>query len=316
MGFLTSLLTMSKSSATIGDYTILPISIPAIPSYPVQATHHLYLRPHAPKIPIPSDSRSLFLVNVPIDSTEAHFRAIFTSLVGAGRFESITFDNERSTTIATPETQTVDKRINKKRKRGEVLQDEGVPKLPEVWDRKLHRSGSSAVAVFVDEKSVEVVLKAIRKVHKAGNYPVWGAGIESKLPALGSKRYLAHQKLRYPDKALLQASVDAFMADFNEREEQAARMAKKQRNVPDEDGFITVTRGGRTGPARKHDAEEARRKELEKEEEKRKSMGDFYRFQGRERRKEEQGELVRKFEEDRKKVEGMRQERRGRFRPE
>jgi len=42
---------------------------------------------------------------------------------------------------------------------------------------------------------------------------------------------------------------------------------------------------------------------------------DFYRFQNRERRKEAEGALKRKFEEDRRRVESMR-ERRGRVRPE
>ena len=171
--------------------------------------------------------------------------------------------------------------------------------------------------MLADEKSVELALKAIKKALKTGDYPVWGAGVkERKVPALGSVRYISHQKMKYPSPEVLQAAVDNFMAQWNEREEEEARAAKRMRNVPDEDGFITVTRGGRTGPARHHDAEEARRKEMEKEEAKRKSMGDFYRFQGRERRKEEQGELLKRFEEDRKRVEALKSERKGKFRPE
>jgi ribosomal RNA-processing protein 7 len=310
---------MSELPSKLGEFAILPISLPPLPSYPVETTHCLYLRPHAPKIPTATDSRSLFLVNVPIDSTEAHFRSIFTTLVGAGRFESIIFDNERRNTVPSTEVAVVEKKgKHSKRKRGDDKKawtaDDG--QLPKVWDRDMHRSGSTAVALMADEKSVEVVLKAVRKVHKSGEYPVWGKGVEDKVPKLGSERYLTHHILRYPDKAVIQASVDAFMQAFNEKEEETAQAAKRARNVPDEDGFVTVTRGGRTGPARREEAEEARRKELEKEEEKRKSMGDFYRFQGRERRKEEQGELVKRFEEDRKKVEDMRKERRGRFRPE
>jgi ribosomal RNA-processing protein 7 len=310
---------MSKLPPSLGEYVILPIFIPPLPSFPVKATHCLYIKHHEPKIPTPSDVRSLFLVNVPIDSTETHFRAIFTTLVGAGRFESIIFENERrpSTPTTVVET-TMKKDKNLKRKRGieGKSMESTVCQLPKVWDRDLHRSGSTAVVVMVDQKSVEATLKAIRKVHKSGAYPIWGAGVEEKVPKLGSQRYLAHHTLRYPDKAVLQASVDAFMTEFNRREEEAARVAKRLRNVPDEDGFVTVTRGGRTGPARREEAEEARRKEAEKEERKKKSMGDFYRFQGRERRKEEQGELVRRFEEDRKRVENMRKERKGRFRPE
>jgi ribosomal RNA-processing protein 7 len=308
---------MSELPPALGEYAILPISIPPLPSFPVKATHCLYIKRHEPKIPTPSDSRSLFLVNVPIDSTEAHFRAIFASLVGAGRFESIIFENEKRTSSVTTlvgKATKKDKALKRKREtEGDITI---IDKLPKVWDRDLHRSGSSAVVAMVDQRSVEAALKAIRKIHKSGAAPVWGEGVEKKVPKLGSQRYLTHHILRYPDKAVVQAAVDDFMTEFNRREEEAARIAKRLRNVPDEDGFITVTRGGRTGPARREEAEEARRKELEKEEQKRKSMGNFYRFQGREKRKEEQVELVRRFEEDRKRVESMRKARKGKFIPE
>jgi ribosomal RNA-processing protein 7 len=211
------------------------------------------------------------------------------------------------------------KEKNKKRKRGaedpvEINQD-----LPNIWDRELRRSGSTAVVVLVDEKSVESALKAIRKLHKSksahSKWPIWGQGVEDKVPALGSARYLSHHKLRYPDPSALQRNIDAFMTAWNAREEEKARLAKKQRNVPDEDGFVTVTKGGRTGPARREDVERKQKELEEKERKKREEMGDFYRFQMRERRKAEQGELVRRFEEDRKRVEIMK-EKRGRFRPE
>lgn len=311
---------MPKIISSVGEYSILAVTIPSTPTYPKETVHSIYVRQHAPKIPTPSDSRSLFLVNVPIDSTEQHIRAIFTSLLGAGRFEKVTFESERDTkpVINTLPGVTVVAQKSKKRKQDAVNDEEGDRSaLPTVWDRSIKRSGSTAVAVLADEKSVELALKAIKKAVKTGEYPVWGAGVkERKVPALGSARYITHQKMKYPSSEVLQAAVDNFMAQWNEREEEEVRAAKRMRNVPDEDGFITVTRGGRTGPARQHDAEEARRKEMEKEEAKRKAMGDFYRFQGRERRKEEQGELLKRFEEDRKRVEALKSERKGKFRPE
>jgi len=316
---------MPKSSirASIGNYAVLPITKPPTPSYQVSATHYIYLRAHTPKIPSQTDERSLFIVNVPIDSTEAHFRAIFNSLLGAGRFEKITFENERSKHPTAPSESEFLRMLNskkgKKRKRnnGDADLDEDAGELPKVWDRELRRSGSTAVVILVDEKSVEGALKAVKKVHKSRDYPIWGESVdERKIPPLGSKRYATHHALRYPDPAALQASVDTFMSAFNAREEEAARLGKRQRNVPDEDGFVTVVRGGgRTGPARKEEAEERRAKEVEKEEKKKREMGDFYRFQMRERRKEEQGELVRRFDEDRRRVEVMK-EKRGKFRPE
>jgi ribosomal RNA-processing protein 7 len=92
------------------------------------------------------------------------------------------------------------------------------------------------------------------------------------------------------------------------------KLRKTARSVPDEDGFITVTRGGRAGPARIDDAE-AKKAELD---ERRKNNGvkdDFYRFQNREKRKEAEVNLRKRFEEDRRRVERMR-ERRGKVRPE
>lgn len=57
------------------------------------------------------------------------------------------------------------------------------------------------------------------------------------------------------------------------------------------------------------------RKQEERERAKREGMGDFYRFQGRERRRERERELVRRFEGDRRVVEGLRREKRGVFVP-
>jgi len=112
-------------------------------------------------------------------------------------------------------------------------------------------------------------------------------------------------------------NVDAFMTEFNRKEDEKAKREKRMRNLPDEDGFVTVTRGGRTGPARSEEAEQKKREMEERESKKREELqsAGFYRFQVREQRKAEQGELVRKFEEDRKRV-GAMKEKRGRFRPE
>ncbi|KAH9212167.1 ribosomal RNA-processing protein 7-domain-containing protein [Leptodontidium sp. 2 PMI_412] len=305
----------------IGEYTILPITIPSTPAYPKPTTHTIYLRPHTPKIPTENDSRSLFLVNVPIDSTSAHLRAVFTSLIGSGRFESASFEHDNKTTTSTPITTLAlsGAAANKKRKRGDDTPEAGG--LPQIWDRELRRSGSTAVVVLVDERSVEVALKAAKKLSKKGKSKegeryIWGSGVA--VPSLGSSRYATHQKLRYPSKMALQKNVDAFITAFTELEDARAREAKRVRNVPDEDGFVTVVRGGRTGPARMEDAERKRVELEEKEAEKRESMqgAGFYRFQMRERRKVEQGELVRRFEEDRKRVEGMRGKRKGGFKPE
>ena len=93
------------------------------------------------------------------------------------------------------------------------------------------------------------------------------------------------------------------MTAFAEAEAAKTRRLARQRQEPDEDGFFTVTRGGRTGPAKQDAAMEA----AERQKKKQKSLEDFYRFQTREKRKARAGELVKKFEEDKEKVRRMKE---------
>ncbi|KAK5661271.1 hypothetical protein OQA88_11165 [Cercophora sp. LCS_1] len=316
---------MAKDAATIGDFSVLPISIPPLPSFPRAVVHYLYVRRNEPKVPTPNDARSLFLTNVPVDSTEPHLRHLIASLVGAGRFESATFEDERHKPTVLENAQPAHAaRLlaahSKKRKReneeAERAREEAAAQLPCTWTRPLRKSGSTAVVLLADEKSVNQVLKAIAKVHKSKKYPVWGVGENQEaVPPLGSVWLKAHNRLSYPDKDVLQAAVDAFSTLFAKKEQEAAEIAKRLRNEPDEDGFVTVTRGGRNAPASRNEAEEARRKMVEKQEKKREEMSNFYRFQLREKKKEEQAELVKRFDEDRKKIEAMRAKR-GKFMPE
>jgi len=100
------------------------------------------------------------------------------------------------------------------------------------------------------------------------------------------------------------------MVHFAAQEAARTKLLARQRAVPDEDGFITVTRGGRAGPGRQEDAMQKAEKQKEK------SVGkeDFYRFQMREKKKEKANDLLRGFEEDRRKVEEMKKKR-NKFRP-
>ena len=302
-------------------FIILPILIPGTKSFPHPATHEVRLRRNAPKIPTANDSRSLFLKNVPVDSTEQHFRAVFTSLVGAGRFETIVFpDDEASAAVIDPAQALKITEMAKKRKRSDLeieerLQEEQASVMPEIWTRRLQQSSATAIVLLADEKSVQLVLKAIAKLPKSKKFPTWGEGVSNQVPSLGSSWISSHLQLSRANKQETQTSVHAFFNVFNRKEKEAVELAKRLRNEPDEDGFVTVTRGGRAAPASRNEAEEARQKMLDKQEKKKSELKDFYRFQLRERRKAEQAKLMRRFQEDREKVDAMR-EKRGKFKPE
>lgn len=312
---------MSPIPITIGDFTVLPISISPLPSFPVPTTHYIYLRQNASHTPDDNSFESLFLTNVPVDSTETHLRTVFTSLVGPGKVTSVVFENERKARDATfsiePGLAVRLAGMGKKRKREaleERARDEEIAKLPETWSRQLRKSGSSAIVTLVDDQSIELVFKAIAKAHRTKKFPVWAA-VGDTVPSLGSTWIREHNKLTYPDRHRIEDAVNMFFTLFNQKEKEAAELAKRMRNEPDEDGFVTVTRGGnRSAPANPQEAEEARKRMLAKEQKKKDEMVDFYRFQLRERRKMQQEDQIRKFQEDRKKVDELRKMR-GKFRP-
>lgn len=301
---------MAKIAREVSGFVALPVHFKCPSVFPEPVAHYIYLRPDEPKLPTSESAQSLFLVNIPITTTEQHLRHLFASQLSAGRVKRVDFsDATRNSNISAENVQVA--KNSKKRKRvtsSELELELETATLPETWHRTIHPSGSHAVVVFVDRPSMEASLKAAKRAAKLGTTIIWGEGIETRVPPLGLRRYQAHHTMRYPSRKELLSSVDSYMSAYARMEEARSREEAKKRQKPDEDGFITVTKGARGGVVRKQDAKELGQKQKEKE----KGIENFYRFQMRERRKEQQGELMRKFEEDKRKVEEMRK-RRGRI---
>jgi hypothetical protein len=236
--------------------------------------------------------------------------------LSAGRVERVEFHDSpaKRSVLPTNNYESINtKTNNRKRKRltADDLRNElQAISLPQTWDRKLHKSGSRAIVVFVDRLSMESSLKAAKKAAKNSTKIVWGDGIEDRLPPLGPQRYQTHKLLQYPPKAELLRTVNDYMTIFSRFEEARDRETANKAQEPDEDGFITVSRGPKVNSVAR---DEEMKKLIEKRKERGKGLEDFYRFQMREKRKETQGELLRKFEEDKKKVEEMKK-RRGKLR--
>ncbi|KAK2740477.1 Ribosomal RNA-processing protein 7 [Myotisia sp. PD_48] len=317
----------SKPPSSIAGYNVLPISLPSLPSFPEPATHYLYIQPHDPRTPNPDSPRSLFVVNIPVTSTDHHFKYLFGTQLAAGRVERVEFQDAPAKPQGSRHDNTALASRGKKRKRETADEIEAILDtitLPRAWDRDLHSSGSHAIVVFVDRASMEASLKAAKKAgtsllksSSTASKIVWGggdeeAGIKNKIPALGRQRYWNHtRQLKYPPKSELLRTVNEYMAVFSRLEQAQVQEAAKTADIPDEDGFVTVTRG----PKRNEVKEEELKLLAERQREKDKGLGDFYRFQTREKRKERQGELLKRFEEDKRKVEEMRK-RKGKIMPE
>jgi ribosomal RNA-processing protein 7 len=306
---------MKKDSVEVAGYTTLPLQLPSTQSDENPATHYLYLRPHEPRVPDPDSSRCLFLVNAPIDTTEAHIRHLFGTQLSAGRVERVSFEDvpvKKRGIAAATESNLAHR--NKKRKR--VTADDLQSQLddiwlPSTWDRQLQKSGAHAIVVFADKPSMESSLKAAAKAARKGTTIVWGEGLPSdRVPALGLHRYLAHERLRYPDRATMLRNVNDFMTVFAQVAEARKREESRRLAEPDEDGFVTVTHGPKLNSV----AREDEMKELvERQKKKAEGLEDFYRFQSREKRKERQNQLLRRFDEDKRKLRDMKN-RRGKIR--
>lgn len=298
-------LVLTMATSTIAGFLALPITLRSHIASSPDAVHYLYLKAHEPKEADEDAARSLFLVNIPITTTPQHLKHLFTTQLAGGRIEEIRFseDGVGKSVVAAGSGRS------RKRKRMTAEEIEaGLDKyhLPQIHERTLHTSGSAAVVVFVDKPSMDLALKSARKAIKTGQKIVWGEGIEDELPPLGLKRYQLANQLRFPSRRELLRCVDGYMTAFAQMEEARAQENARKRQEPDEDGFITVVRGSKGG-LRTEDAKGLDDKQKTKDEDR--VVDDFYRFQMRERRKAEQEQLLKKFGEDKTKVDQMRRKR-------
>jgi ribosomal RNA-processing protein 7 len=291
---------MVQPPREVAGFIALPLHLPKTEAFPRETTHYLYLKPHDPKVPEEEAPRSLFLVNIPVSTTEPLLKDLFTVKLEGGRIERVHFSD---TTLGKSHAPATKSRKRKRMTAEEIEAGLDTYSLPKVFDLGIHESGAAAVVVFVDRPSMELTLKTARRAAKQGTPILWDAGPDA--PSLGLARYERYKQQQFPSRRDLLRSVNAYMTAYSALEEVRSRESARKRAEPDEDGFVTVTRGSR-GSVRMDEAREV----AERQKEKSKGLEDFYRFQTRERRKSMQEDMVKRFNEDKMKVEEMRKRRR------
>uniref|UniRef100_A0A0C9SA57 Hipothetical protein n=1 Tax=Amblyomma americanum TaxID=6943 RepID=A0A0C9SA57_AMBAM len=103
------------------------------------------------------------------------------------------------------------------------------------------------------------------------------------------------------------------MEDYDARLEAEKERAKAMEGVPDEEGWITVTKHGKRPVIPRSDAVNQKIASAEKKKRAQKELVNFYTFQIRESKMERIAELRKKFEEDKRRISLMKASRR--FRP-
>ncbi|KAI9018630.1 ribosomal RNA-processing protein 7-domain-containing protein [Phycomyces nitens] len=299
--------TKPKALDTFFGFTILPVLVAE------NCRHYMYMKKHESRTAtelLPKD-RSLFVLNLPVDTTDDHLRQIFSDagiikriiyhdgVAADAAYDSDCSDEEEFGAEQAP----VEKKTSKKSKKRKNEEKEEAP----MELRRVLHTGSSAHIVFAHSKMLETAFNTARD-------RVWTAGEKANVQSLGFERYMLRFAVSRPDPAMLQRKVDSFMMKFKANEYEKERLALERMNQMDDDGFVVVTRNKKvktsdgntsvsTFKGESFDASKVKKKELE----------NFYRFQLREKKQNELVELRKKFEEDKEKIALLKQSRK--FKP-
>ncbi|XP_052647022.1 ribosomal RNA-processing protein 7 homolog A [Harpia harpyja] len=136
---------------------------------------------------------------------------------------------------------------------------------------------------------------------------------ESHPVKTGISKWIASYAASVVDREELKAEVDAYMQDYDKKIAEEEAKAAKQEGVPDEEGWVKVTRKGRKPGLPRMEAANLRMLEREKQKRARKELLSFYAWQHRETKREHIAQLRKKFEEDKQRIALMQAQRK--FRP-
>ena len=184
-----------------GEYLVLPVCLPPIPSFPESATHYFYARAHAPQHADGTTSRALFLANVPIDANDILLKHLLSDQLGlpAGRIQHVDFLDPRGRPAPSSEARAAPGTLRSTKRKRQDLEEAAAAeidvRLPPTWDRTVHPAGTNAVVVFVDRASRDAALKAIAAAAKERKTITWGEGVRKEMPALGAQRELRRRRI-------------------------------------------------------------------------------------------------------------------------
>lgn len=284
-------------------FTTLPVS------YGGSVIHYLYVTEHQGnkgRSQYPSN-RTLFVVNVPPDTTDRELRLFFNP---HGNIEKIAFSSDHpqddipddssdsesneegdgDEDISVPNGDDGDAQPNqagkrKSKNRGKKEKPPIVTPLPSAPLRRLRPTGKSAYVVYLDDSAVKRALSSINPESPRA----WPSSSEPR----GLAHYTALHDSRRPSLDVVRLHADSSIELFDY--ELAKRKQKSQYHkgeaIVDEDGFTLVTRGGAygktlgggVGVASKKFQSTGATDSLKKKKPKEKEM--FYAFQHNEKRR-------------------------------
>lgn len=275
----------------IKGFQILPINIRGTVS-----THYVYFKKHDSRTnPDSTNNTSIFLCNLPILSDLQTIKKYFQSVALGATIEGYT----QSYLTDTTEDVWLDlTKLTSDLPVGNT--DETASKLPK----------NCAVVTFIDKSSFQLAFNSLKRLASSGTVSTW------PMKEITSSYFLNLYKLKILDKEKLSEKVAQALKDFDNAEQESIENLQNQASLVDEDGFQLVVgshRKTKAGILGKQNLASTVESEKAKNKMKKKEKQDFYRFQLRQRKKEEMNELLSKFKSDQEKVRLMKEKKR--FRP-
>lgn len=275
----------------IKGYKIVPVTIPK-----TKALHHLFFKKH--EVKGGNENRSIFFCNLPIASTTKVLKKFFQHIAIGATIESF------STSYLTDIAEDVFLDLTK------LTSDLDIP--TEIDETRAKLPKNCGIVTFIDKSAYQLAMNKLRQISNDQKSVEWP--LEN---SFGSNYFLEKYHSKVLDVDTLSEDVKQSLIDFDTAEKESIDNFKNQRELVDEDGFTLVvgaqrkTKAGILGQQKlavtKAESDKAKSKMKKKQKE------DFYRFQLREKKKEEMNDLLRKFRADQEKVKEMRE--RKRFRP-
>ncbi|CAN7980759.1 unnamed protein product [Ixodes pacificus] len=269
----------NMATSSKGGFQTLPVTF----SSETRSSHTLFFKEHnvREKDDLKPPSRTLFVVNVPPYCTEECLKRVFGD---CGKVVKVWIQKTPSAT-AKPDVGTTTFFPNASPVTGFMV----------------------AYVVFLKENSVKRAL-ALSVTEPRVLFPEG-----SPAASVGLAKWCNEYKSRFVDTEALQKEVDVFMAAYDKRLEAEKARAKQMDGVPDEEGWITVTKYGKRPVIPRTDAVSRKISAAEKKKRSQKELLNFYSFQIRESKMEHIAQLRKKFEEDKRRISLMKAARR--FRP-
>ncbi|KHC72191.1 ribosomal RNA-processing protein 7 [Candida albicans P75016] len=274
----------------IKGFYVLPLKLTG-----TKSIHYIYFKKHESK-GTANDNRSLFICNLPISTDLSTIKKFFQKVAIGSIIES--FINS----LLTDYPEDIWINLTKLTSDLDLVDavDEQASKLPK----------NCGIVAFIDKASLTLAFNSLKKLSSSLTECEW------PIQQFTSNYYLKQYQKQILDPNSLTEEVSQALIDFDKAEQQSIEELQSQRNLVDEDGFTLVvgshrkTKAGILGKqklASTVGVVKAQSKMKSKEKQ------DFYRFQLRQRKKEEMNELLNKFKLDQEKVRMMKEKKR--FRP-